>query len=205
MSAADTPNTHSLIDRYYDEERELREKELSLAELTLRLDANDLALLGMISRRFRKGREEVAQEVLSSALVDLFSRIEPGERKLMARDADDAAKGIADSIAEDNGIMNAEFRSGYWAQQERNIVKAEKAREKALKAAEKEQEKQQMSQPAQTEEKMVEETSTPDLEEESVHYPEASAIEKAPAALETQVEAANEQEAAEEERASASE
>lgn len=204
MSAADTPNTHSLIDRYYDEEREIREKELSLAELTLRLDANDLALLSMISRRFRKGREEVAQEVLSSALVDLFSRIEPGERKLMARDADDAAKGIADSIAEDNGIMNAEFRSGYWAQQERNIVKAEKAREKALK---KEQEKQQMSQAAQpqAEEKMVEETSTPDLEEESVHYPEASAIEKAPAALETQVEAANEQEAAEEERASASE
>ena len=60
----ETTQTHALIGKYYEEEREQREKELSLAELKLRLDANDLAMLGMIARRFRKGRDDVAQEVL---------------------------------------------------------------------------------------------------------------------------------------------
>ena len=59
----ETTQTHALIGKYYEEEREQREKELSLAELKLRLDANDLAMLGMIARRFRKGRDDVAQEV----------------------------------------------------------------------------------------------------------------------------------------------
>ena len=136
----ETPQTHALIDKYYEEEREQREKELSLAELTLRLDANDLAMLGMIARRFRKGRDDVAQEVLSSALLDLFSCIDPNERKLMARDADDQAKSIADSIAEENSVRDVEFRTGYWAQQDRQFVKIEKQREKAAKQAEKEAE-----------------------------------------------------------------
>jgi hypothetical protein len=61
MSDLETPRTHSLMDRYYEEEREQREREMSLAELSLKLDANDLAFLSMIARRFRKGREDVAQ------------------------------------------------------------------------------------------------------------------------------------------------
>ena len=125
----ETTQTHALIGKYYEEEREQREKELSLAELKLRLDANDLAMLGMIARRFRKGRDDVAQEVLSSALLDLFSCIDATERKLMARDADDAAKSIADSIAEENGVRDVEFRTGYWAQQDRQIAKVDKQRE----------------------------------------------------------------------------
>ena len=72
MQDIDTPNTHSLIDRYYEEERAKREQEMTLAELGLRLDANDLAMLGVIARRFQKSRDQVAQEVLSSALVDTF-------------------------------------------------------------------------------------------------------------------------------------
>ena len=44
-----------------------------------------------------------------------------------------------------------------------------------------------------------------EYEEEATHYPETSAIEKAPAALETQVEAANEQDQTEVENASAAE
>ena len=180
MQDTETPRTHSLIDRYYEEERELQEKELSLAEVTLRLDANDLAMLGMVARRFRKGRDDVAQEVLSHALIDLFARIESGERKLMARDADESAKAIATSIAEENGIRDVDFRSGYWAQQERQITKLEKQREKLEKKAAKE------AAPAEP---------TPAASNESaegtVQYPETGAIEKAPAALETQIEAAN--------------
>lgn len=182
MQETDTPRTHSLIDRYYEEERELQEKELSLAEVTLRLDANDLAMLGMIARRFRKGRDDVAQEVLSHALIDLFARIESGERKLMARDADESAKAIATSIAEENGIRDVDFRTGYWAQQERQITKLEKQREKAEKKAAKEEEMAQTSKP---------ETGSDADVDSAAQYPETGAIEKAPAALETQIEAAN--------------
>lgn len=193
----ETTQTHALIGKYYEEEREQREKELSLAELKLRLDANDLAMLGMIARRFRKGRDDVAQEVLSSALLDLFSCIDAAERKLMARDADDAAKSIADNIAEENGVRDVEFRTGYWTQQDRQITKVEKQREKAAKQAEKEAEKaaaqatQKEAAPAMTDaaENQSSENATV---EDAGQYVETSAIEKAPAALETQTEAANE-------------
>ena len=193
----ETTQTHALIGKYYEEEREQREKELSLAELKLRLDANDLAMLGMIARRFRKGRDDVAQEVLSSALLDLFSCIDAAERKLMARDADDAAKSIADNIAEENGVRDVEFRTGYWTQQDRQITKVEKQREKAAKQAEKEAEKAA----AQATQKEAATTMTDAAEnqssenatvEDAGQYVETSAIEKAPAALETQTEAANE-------------
>jgi len=33
MQDIDTPNTHSLIDRYYEEERAKREQEMTYAEL----------------------------------------------------------------------------------------------------------------------------------------------------------------------------
>lgn len=203
MSDFETPRTHSLMDRYYEEEREQREREMSLAELSLKLDANDLAFLSMIARRFRKGREDVAQEVLSNALLDLFARVEPGERKLMARDADEAAKNNAESIAEENGVRDVEFRSGYWAQQERQITKLEKQREKAAKEASKEAVKVNKPSTADAPQETITETANAQVEEEVTHYPETSAIEKAPAALETQVEAANEQSPSEVENASA--
>src|SRR5690554_6959353 len=76
-----TTSTQSLMDRYYEEEKAQQERELSLAELNVRLDANDLAMLNVISKRFRKTRDEVAQELLSSALIDLFSRLETTERR----------------------------------------------------------------------------------------------------------------------------
>jgi len=210
MSAPEIPQTHSLIDRYYEEERSQREKEQSLAELSLKLDANDLAMLGMIARRFRKTRDDVAQEVLSSALVDLFSRIDASERKLMARDADESARGIADSIAEENGVRDVEFRSGYWAQQDRAIAKIEKQREKAMKQAEKLAEQEKLaakkasaSAAAKAPVSVEDSADEQDMQEDTTHYPETSAIEKAPAALETQVDAANEQEASATEKASA--
>ena len=104
MQDIDTTSTQSLIDRYYEEEKAQRELEQTLASFTMRVDANDLAMLNMIARRFRKTREEVAQEVLSNALIDLFARVEAGERKLMARDADDAARSVANEIAGKPGL-----------------------------------------------------------------------------------------------------
>lgn len=132
MQDFDTTSTQSLIDRYYEEEKAQREREQTLASFTMRMDANDLAMLNVIARRFRKTRDEVAQEVLSNALIDLFARVEGGERKLMARDADDAARSIADEIAEENGLVSVEVKSGVWANHDRQITKLERKKAKQV-------------------------------------------------------------------------
>ena len=126
MHNSQTTSTQSLMDRYYEEEKAQQERELSLAELNVRLDANDLAMLNVISKRFRKTRDEVAQELLSSALIDLFSRLESTERKLLARDADEAARSLADEIAEDNGVRTIDVKTGVWANHERQLTKIER-------------------------------------------------------------------------------
>lgn len=130
MQDLDTTSTQSLIDRYYEEEKAQRLREQTLAAFTIRMDANDLAMLNVIARRFRKNREEVAQEILSNALIDLFARIDGGERKLMARDADDAARSIADEIAEENGVMSIDVKAGVWANHDRQITKQERKKAK---------------------------------------------------------------------------
>jgi len=130
MQDIDTTSTQSLIDRYYEEEKAQRELEQTLATVTTRLDASDLAMLNVIARRFRKTREEVAQEVLSSALVDLFARVEAGERKLMARDADEGAKSLANEIAEENGVHSIEFKGGAWGNHDKAITKLERKKAK---------------------------------------------------------------------------
>lgn len=140
MKDIDTTSTQSLIDRYYQEEKAQREKEQTLASITTRLDASDLAMLSIISKRFRKTREEVAQEVLSSALIDLYARIDPSERKLMARDADELAKSVADEIAEENGVHSIEFKGGAWANHDRQITKAERKKAKQEEEARKQAE-----------------------------------------------------------------
>src|SRR5690606_41860901 len=104
MQDIDTTSTQSLIDRYYQEEKALREKEMTLASLTVRLDANDLAMLNVIARRFRKTRDEIAQEVLSNALVDPFARIYAGERRLLASDAKDATRASHVELAEETRV-----------------------------------------------------------------------------------------------------
>ena len=130
MQDIDTTSTQSLVDRYYEEEKAKREREQTLAAFTMRMDANDLAMLNVIARRFRKNRDEIAQEVLSNALIDLFARLDAGERKLLARDADEAARSLADEIAEENGIHSVEIKTGVWANHDRQITKIERKKAK---------------------------------------------------------------------------
>ncbi|MAY15039.1 hypothetical protein [Thalassolituus sp. UBA2009] len=130
MQDIDTTSTQSLVDRYYEEEKAKREREQTLAAFTMRLDANDLAMLNVIARRFRKNRDEIAQEVLSNALIDLFARLDASERKLLARDADEAARSLADEIAEENGIHSVEIKTGVWANHDRQITKIERKKAK---------------------------------------------------------------------------
>lgn len=137
MPASELTNTQALIDRYYTEEKEKRAQALTRAELHLQLDANDLAMLSTIAKRFSKSRDDLAKDVLSHALIDLLTQIEPGERKLIARDADEMAISMAREIAEENGIKDVEHKSNVWTGHDRTISKAEKKRAKELEDAKK--------------------------------------------------------------------
>ena len=202
MQDIDITSTQSLIDRYYEEEKAQREMEQTLATVTTRLDASDLAMLSIISKRFRKTREEVAQEVLSSALVDLFARVDAGERKLMARDADDSAKSIANEIAEENGVHSIEFKGGAWGNHDRAITKLERKKAKQDEEAEASFEKAVAERvaaalAAEQSEPQSADTAEPAEVEETSQYSETAAIDKTPAAVETQVEEESEEPAAE--------
>lgn len=122
----ETTFTQSLLDRYIEEEKAQQERQQSLAALTVHLDANDLAMLNTIAKRFNKNRSEIAEELLASALIDFFTRFEAGERKLIARDADEMARNLANDIAEDNGLRDIEIKTGVWANQDRQATKLER-------------------------------------------------------------------------------
>lgn len=122
----ETTFTQSLLDRYIEEEKALQERQQSLAALTVHMDANDLAMLNTIAKRFNKNRSEIAEELLASALIDFFTRFEAGERKLIARDADEMARNLANDIAEDNGIKDIDVKAGVWANQDRQTTRLER-------------------------------------------------------------------------------
>jgi len=195
MQDIDTTSTQSLIDRYYEEEKAKREMEQTLASVTTRLDASDLAMLSIIAKRFRKSREEVAQEVLSSALVDLFARVDASERKLMARDADEAAKSIANEIAEENGVHSIEFKGGAWGNHDRTVTKLERKKAKQDEEAEASIEaevKKRVAAALQQANDNTELEASNDVDD-SQQYQETAAIDQTPAALETQTDMATDE------------
>lgn len=138
MQAQELTSTQALIDRYYTEEKAKKAQALAHASLNLQLDANDLAMLSTIAKRFGKSRDDLAKDVLSHALIDLLTQLEPGERKLIARDADEMGSSMSREIAEENGLKNVEHKTNVWTTHERSIAKVEKKRAKeqedALKA-----------------------------------------------------------------------
>lgn len=142
MPASELTNTQALIDRYYTEEKEKRAQALTRAELHLQLDANDLAMLSTIAKRFGKSRDDLAKDVLSHALIDLLTQIEPGERKLIARDADEMAISMSQEIAEENGVKDIDHKSNVWTGHDRTISKVEKKRAKELEDAKKQADKE---------------------------------------------------------------
>ena len=135
MSNHDTPSTQALIERYYQEERAQKLREQTLADVNLKIEPADLALLTVLSKRFNKSREEVLKDLTASALTDLFSAIEANERKLLARDADDQARSIADAVAEDNGVKEVESKPNFWTQLDKTLVRQEKKRQKEMQQA----------------------------------------------------------------------
>jgi hypothetical protein len=145
MPASELTNTQALIDRYYTEEKAKKAQALTRASLNLQLDANDLAMLSTIAKRFGKSRDDLAKDVLSHALIDLLTQLEPGERKLIARDADEMGSSMAREIAEENGIKEIDHKPNVWTAHERAIAKAEKKLAKELEAAKKAEQQAQAS------------------------------------------------------------
>ncbi len=185
MPASELTSTQSLINRYYTEEKAKKAQALTRASLNLQLDANDLAMLSVIAKRFGKSRDDLAKDVLSHALIDLLTQLEPGERKLIARDADEMGNSMAREIAEENGLKDVDHKPNVWSAHERTIAKAEKKRAKELedarKASKVEQKTANLAEEAQA-------TSTPS---------NVTIEEKSEPAVETSVEAYSEEEALE--------
>lgn len=139
MQVNELTNTQALIDRYYTEERDKKALALTLATLNLQLNANDLAMLSTIAKRFGKSRDDLAKDIVGNALIDMMSQLEPGERKLIARDADEMANSMAKEIADENGLKDIDHKPNAWTTHERNIAKAEKKRAKELEDQKKQQ------------------------------------------------------------------
>ena len=176
MQAPELTNTQALIDRYYTEEKAKKEQALTRATLNLQLDANDLAMLSIIAKRFGKSRDELAKDVLSNALIDLLTQLEPGERKLIARDADEMGASMSREIAEENGLKDIEHKPNIWTGHERNIAKAEKKRAKELEEARKANKKVQASADFKEEVSTSNELASQDsMEESDVSMADASA------------------------------
>jgi hypothetical protein len=173
MQATELTNTQALISRYYTEEKAKKAQALTRATLNLQLDANDLAMLSTIAKRFGKSRDDLAKDVLSNALIDLLTQLEPGERKLIARDADEMGNSMSREIAEENGLKDVDHKPNVWTGHERNIAKIEKKRAKELEDALKAEKL------AQKEANFKEEvnTSNEPLIEEAANTAEAQAVE----------------------------
>ncbi|MFT6154284.1 MAG: hypothetical protein ACJA0E_002075 [Bermanella sp.] len=125
MSKAQT-----LIEQFYQEEIARKAEEATFTPLEITVSSADMALISTISKRFNKDKNLLVREAVSQALLDMFSALEPIERKILAKDADELAKGIAAEIAEDQGMPSLEVSGTNWIQQDKNCVKEERKAEK---------------------------------------------------------------------------
>lgn len=126
-------NTQSLIEQFYEEEKQRLADEASFTPLDLSIDASDMAVLTTIARRFGKDKLMFAREALSQALVDMFSVLDPAERKMLAKEADELANSIAGEMAEEQGLGSIDVTGKNWVNQDKACVKAERKAEKEKK------------------------------------------------------------------------
>jgi len=120
----------SIIEQFYQEEQARLSDEATFSPLDISISSADMALISTIAKRFNKDRSLLAREALSHALSDMFSAIEPVERKMLAKEADELASSIATEIAEDQGLPKLEVSGTNWVTQDKNCVKAERKAEK---------------------------------------------------------------------------
>lgn len=127
----------SLIEQFYQEEQQRMAKEATYSPLEISTSSADMAIINTISKRFNKDKSLLVREALSQALLDMFSALDPVERKMLAKDADEVAQSIAAEIAEEQGLDSLEVTGNNWVQQDKLCIKAEKkaAKEEADRQA----------------------------------------------------------------------
>lgn len=125
MSKAQT-----LIEQFYQEEMERKAQEATFTPLDITVSSADMAVISTISKRFNKDKNLLVREAVSQALLDMFSALEPVERKMLAKESDELAKSIAAEIAEEQGLDQLEVSGTNWVQQDKNCVKEERKAEK---------------------------------------------------------------------------
>lgn len=125
MSKAQT-----LIEQFYQEEMERKAQEATFTPLDITVSSADMAVISTISKRFNKDKNLLVREAVSQALLDMFSALEPVERKMLAKESDELAKSIAAEIAEEQGLDQLEVSGTNWIQQDKNCVKEERKAEK---------------------------------------------------------------------------
>ncbi len=120
----------SIIEQFYQEEQARLSDEATFSPLDISISSADMALISTIAKRFNKDRSLLAREALSHALLDMFSAIDPVERKILAKESDELASSIATEVAEDQGLPKLEVSGTNWVAQDKNCVKAERKAEK---------------------------------------------------------------------------
>ncbi len=123
-------NTQSLIEQLYQEEQQRIADEATFSPVDLSISAPDMAMLTTIAKRFGKDKGLFAREALGQALVDMFSALEPAERKMLAKEADELAGSIAAEIAEEQGLSELNLAGTNWVAQDKACVREEKKAEK---------------------------------------------------------------------------
>jgi len=126
----------SLIEQFYQEEQERLAQESTFTPIDVSVSSADMAMINTISKRFNKDKGVLVREALSQAILDMFSALEPVERKMLAKDADELANSIAVEIAEEQGLAAVEETGINWVAQDKQCIKDERK-------AEKDQQKQQ--------------------------------------------------------------
>lgn len=143
-----------IIKTYYEEEAKRQESEITFTDYTVRLNASDIAMLDVIAKRFGKASERIASEAVSAAIYSMVEALETGERKTMAKEADDLNETLAKKAAKANGKPDYEEKSVTWVMNDRAITREENKRKK-----EQDEKKTQGTAPTQTAEQPVQ-TST---------------------------------------------
>jgi hypothetical protein len=168
----------SIIEQFYQEEQARLSDEATFSPLDMSISSADMALISTIAKRFNKDRSLLAREALSQALLDMFSALDPVERRMLAKESDELATSIAAEIAEDQGLAKLDVSGTNWVTQDKNCVKAERKAEKE-KAKLKEMNVQEPSVMEATPEAFTEEVAeeTQDMDSEILAEDEVNEVE----------------------------
>ncbi len=120
----------SIIEQFYQEELSRLADEATFSPLDISISSADMAMINTIAKRFNKDKALLAREAVSQALLDMFSALDPVERKMLAKDADELGMSIAAEIAEDQGLDKLEVSGHNWVMQDKNCIKSERKLEK---------------------------------------------------------------------------